>query len=112
MTQYGRADINACIEHLRVALGELPIDGSVKQNRNDCKLLLDFFGQKYSHQDMPIKAVCRLIDIARSDDFHRRNATSMGYIRRNKGRLMQIGAEQKGKTKQPPPIVGGLRKLD
>lgn len=112
MTQYGRADINACLDYLSKSMNGLPMDGSREQNRRYCKLLLDFFGQKYSLQDMPVKAVCRLIDLAREDDFHKRNATSMGYIWRNKGRLMQIGMEKRGKIKPAPKVVGGLRKLD
>ena len=93
---YGRQDINEVIGCLKEHLGDIPMDGAVCSNRNYSKHLLDWAAKTFPDYE-PVAIVNRLIDIAMGDDFHRRNCTTMGYIHRNKGRLMMIAKEKRDK---------------
>ena len=100
-TQRGRADINEVLAHLKSKLGKIPLDESVQQSRNNCKLLLDYFAREYP--DLPSVALAnRLIDIAFEDAWTAQRANSMRFIYWNKGKLIAASLAKKPQEPQGP----------
>jgi hypothetical protein len=83
----GREDINISYNYLKEKLGGTP-DGSVKENRRYCKLLLDRMKKDYPESKSE-ELICRLIDIAVKDDFHAKNSTSFKYLYYNTQKIIQ-----------------------
>lgn len=112
-TQRGRPDINEVIEYLRASLGDVPMDGTQQQNRNNCKLLLDFLSRQYPGYD-PVAGAKRMIDLAMGDGWHKGRCTNVQYLYWNRGKIIALGVASKPKEepKQPPPVVGQLRQID
>lgn len=116
---YGRPDIVECLDYLKHHTGGL-LNGSVKQNRMDCKNLIAAMWGQFQPTN-PVVCVKRLIDVAMKDGFHARNANSMGYLLRNKATLVKLGLEQRAaeartrEMKQAKAVdqamVGKVRKL-
>lgn len=89
-------DIDRVLAFFSASLNGIPMDGGAKMSRIYAKHLLDWARSDYPGAD-PVKVVERLIHIAMGEEFHRRNCTSLGYIHRNKGKLVLIGKEQRKK---------------
>jgi len=85
--QYGREDINEVINFLKEKNNNM-IDGSVKENRQYAKLLIDKVKKAYPEENtiLQIKAI---IQTALSDDFHAKNATTMKYLFYNTQKIIQ-----------------------
>ena len=85
-TSYGNEDINKIYAFLKEQLGGTP-DGTIKQNRQFAKLLLNKFKKDYPDKE-PAELICFLIKIALKDDFHSKNATSFKYLYYNAQKII------------------------
>ena len=97
-TVYGNRDINEIYDFLKERLSGTP-DGTIKQNRQFAKLLLNKFKKDYPDKK-PVKLICFLIDLALKDDFHSKNATSFKYLYYNAQKIIQSS-----KVKKSNPII-------
>jgi phage replication O-like protein O len=93
--QYGNPQINECISFLKESLGGSP-DGSQKENRRFCKLLLDKFKKDYPEEDN-VYQIKFLIEVAKRDSFHAKNATSFKYLYYNAQKIVQSARYQSKK---------------
>lgn len=87
---YGNGDINYLMEKFREYTGLSKIDGSIKQHRRYCWLLLKKFGTK--------ERVELLLKMGVGNDFHRVNLTSFKYLYYN---AIKIGMDTKEKVENP-----------
>lgn len=85
-TSYGREDINECIDYLKKTLQGTP-DGTIKENRRFCKLLIDKFQKDYPDK-VPANLIKTLIDLGIQDSFHGKNMTSFKYIFYNSQKII------------------------
>lgn len=79
--EFGNKAINELVVYFEGKLGA-SLDQSRESNRRQCYNLLRRFAKDFPQQDS-VMLVKRLIDLALSDDFHQRNATSFVYLQRN-----------------------------
>jgi hypothetical protein len=84
---YGREDINNSIKHLKDKLNS-SLDGTIKENRQYAKLLIDRFKKDYPKYNTE-EQICFLIDIALKDKFHSRNTTNFKYLYYNAQKIIQ-----------------------
>ena len=84
---YGRKDINTCIENLKEQLSGTP-DGTIKENRRFCKLLIGKFEKDYTDKD-PTELIAFLIKEGLKDNFHGKNITSFKYLYYNSQKIIQ-----------------------
>lgn len=75
---YGNPDINECVSFLKQQLGGSP-DGTIKENRQFAKLLLNKFAKDYPDHSS-LELIKRLISAGLTDSFHAKNATSFKYL--------------------------------
>ena len=101
-TQYGRPDINACMDYLRSKVGPT-LNGSDKTNRQDCRNLLAAMKKDYPGYD-PVIAVKRLINLAMNDPWHKTRATSFNYLYWKKGDLILLGKPPQ-KPRSPYTVI-------
>lgn len=101
---YGNPEVNAVMEHMTTMLDGVPMDGTLKLNRQYAFHLLNWARREYPDWD-PVWIAKRLINIAMADRFHQMRATSIGYIWRTKGQLILLGRQQSGQ--QPKQDGGG-----
>lgn len=86
--------IDEIIAYLADKMRPVPLNDSHKMRRIFVKHIIDWSEREYPGVD-PLVVAKRLINIATADDWHRRNAMSLGYIYRNRGKLVMLGLEQK-----------------
>ena len=106
-TQYGRPDINACMDYLKARIPTL--NGTEKSNRRDCHFLLTAMQKAYPGYD-PVVCVKRLINIALNDPWHRQKMAGFNYLHNKKGELILLGKPPNQKPAYK--MEGGLRKWD
>jgi len=75
---FGRSDINDCHFHFQKVFGHLP-DGTINKNRQFCNHLLNKFKKSYPAKNN-VELVKRLIERAKSSDWHSDKATSFMYL--------------------------------
>ncbi len=85
--EYGNSGINECIGYLGGKLGA-SLDGSVKENRQYCYLLLNKMKKDYPEVN-EVDSVKMLIDTAMQDRFHSKNTTGFKYLFYNVQRIAQ-----------------------
>jgi DNA-binding MarR family transcriptional regulator len=84
---YGNQDINLLLSLLKET-NEGLIDGSEKENRRYCWLLLKKFGYD-KDQEKARNNVIALIKIALQNEFHSKNATSFKYLYYNSAKIIK-----------------------
>lgn len=98
-TSYGNPNINILVDFLKEKLGGSP-DGTIKDNRRFCKLLLDKFKRDYPEANN-VEQVKFLIEGSLKDSFHSKNATSFKYLYYNSQKIIQ---SLKGQINNPKVI--------
>jgi hypothetical protein len=78
--------ITRLLEHLKSSNGGL-LDGTVKNNRNDCHTMLRRMEKEYPDRD-PEEVVRQLIDIGKRDTFHTTNLTNFRYLVQNGAKII------------------------
>ncbi len=96
-TSYGNKDINEIYDFLKERLSGTP-DGTIKQNRQFAKLLLNKFKKDYPDKKST-ELVCFLIKLALKDDFHSKNATSFKYLYYNAQKIISSAKQNKNNPK-------------
>ena len=93
---HGSNDINSCIEYLKEKVGG-QLDGTQKDNRQYCYNLIRKVKKGFPELD-PVEQVKIVIDIATTDAFHSRNATSFKYIYYNFVKIVKQAKESTNKV--------------
>lgn len=86
-TLFGNPVLNDAVELLKAANGGA-LDGTVKANRRDAWTLINRLAKQYPSTD-PIRSLRRLVELAKADPFHGRNATSFRYLLDNSVRIIE-----------------------
>lgn len=88
---HGKPDINECVSFFQEQL-DCPLDGSEKENRRYCSLLLNKLRKGYPDRD-PVELVKLLIAAGLQDSFHGKNVTSFKYIYYHIGQIIQAAKQ-------------------
>jgi len=91
--------LDEVIHYLSERMAPIPLNDTHKMRRVYAKHILDWAEKEYPQTD-PMIVAKRLINIATKDEWHRRNAMSVGYIYRQRGKLVMLGLEEKEKKRQ------------
>ena len=95
-SEFGNPDINYLINLLKETNNNL-LDGSIKENRRSCQILLN----KLGYANDPAKArngVEVVIKTAAQSDFHSKNATSFKYLLAHTSKIIQEYKGRKNKV--------------
>jgi len=95
-TEYGNAEINAVMEHLKVVNNGM-IDGSDKMNRRHCSTMLSRMGKWFPDKDR-VRLLTHLIDIAKSDAKYGHLMTNMYHLVKNGASIIQSSQGRKNKV--------------
>lgn len=77
-TLFGNPIVNEAMDILKAANGGV-LDGTVKANRRDAWTLVNRLAKQYPGTD-PLRSLRRLVELAKADAFHGRNATNFRYL--------------------------------
>lgn len=87
------------LAYLADKMQPVPLNDTHKMRRVFARHLIKWSESEYPGVD-PLVVARRLINIAVWDPWHRRNAMSISYIYRHRGKLVLLGLEQKEKKRQ------------
>lgn len=90
---YGRADINAVMEHLK-AVNNGMTDGSDLMNRKHCNTMLARMKKWFPGKD-EVRLLIHLIDVAKADVKYGHNMTNMYYLIKNGSSIIQSSQGRK-----------------
>ena len=95
--EFGNAEVNAIINHLKDKLPGGLLDGTVKANRNAAFRLIKKIKKGFPAAD-PVVNIKLLIDAGMNDNFHSKNLTSFTYLDKHFQKLVANGKQQQQKS--------------
>lgn len=100
-TEYGKPDINELILFLKEANNVNSLDGTVKENRNFCNLLIIRIAKDYPDHN-PVESIKLLITKAKESSFHGPNTTGFKYLYKHTQSIIQSLANDNSKKRSDP----------